>query len=495
MSESSVVAPIDQVDQDAGELAANERADEATRNSYAMRVACFIGGALGLLASVILIKDPATGFTITAASAGALLLAFHGAGTWEARRELPHILAVVLIGISLAGLCASTCGTYKLYESLPSAVLFGIGAVPTGVLGIAVHVLAITAIFAQRRMRPDQPLIADVISAIAIGGSVFYGGVLILHGSWCGACVAVHALMAVQLVELLVHRVAGVQRVAIIATALAGAGILNAVYHHRDIPVTTNDPDALLAYQRSGWTSPMPPRPIIQDTVEARATSVDISTAASASPVQTAPFTNPPVEEIRRESPRNSSPVAPGPDESRLVGDANRWGSPSARIALIASLNPGCPNCAALFPEILKLRDLVEKQIIQVRFLLCYDHEGGADHAMASFSYAAGLTSDRAMLDTLDAFFRNQGKILTPADAVQVLPVGFPRDRAMSVLKSRQVDISALLADANRRKQSLGSTGDPTIWVQVAGRDKPSRKFEGATMAEVLRVAISSVEP
>ena len=475
---------------------AEEVEEGSIRTTDAIRVACFIGGSLGIIASVLFIRDPAAGFSLTGASAIALLIAFAGAGTWEARRELPHVLAIVLTGISLAGLCASSCGTYKLYESIPSVLLLGAGAVPTGVFGIAVHLLAIAVIFVQRRMRPDEPLIADVVTAVAIGGSLFYGGVLILHGTWCGACVAVHALMAVQFVELLANRVGGVHRVAIVATVLAGAGVLNAAYHHRDVPATSNDPDALLAYQRSAWTSPMPPRPIAQESTSSR-DSTPVPAPSSVNPVApTSAYASPPVEEIHRDGDvASSTPLAPDVGGSRPVGDANRWGSPSARIALITSLNPGCPNCAALFPELLKLRDLVDKQVIQVRFLLSFEHDGGADHAMASFSYAAGLTSERAMLDTMEAFFRNQGKVLTPADAVQVLPITFPRDRAMSVLKSRQVDISALLADANRRKQSLGSTGDPTIWVQVAGRDRPSRKFEGATLSEVLRVAISSVEP
>lgn len=461
----------------------------AEKRSAAIRLSCLIVGTIGIISSVVLVRDPSIGFTLTGSSIIALAIALGGSGTWDTRREWPHLIAMALSALAAFGLCASACGTHKYYQDVLG--------IPTTIVGMSVHALIVLAIVLQRRLAPERTLGADLAIAVGVGGSLFFGAVLAIHQSWCGACIAIHGLMVLQLIELIINRSEGVYRAAMVATALAGAGALNASYHHREIPATRNDPDELLAYLRSAWTSQLPPRPVIQDTGDARL-SPTVREPAIAPAVKQDRLVTPPVENIDQSSPLqpilNTPQVAPDAATSnRSLADANRWGSPTAKIALLVGIDPGCPHCAMQFPEVLQLKDLVDKGVIQVRFLLGYENDIG--QAMASVSYAAGIHSEQALLDTLQAFFRNQGKLLTNADVIQALPESFPRDQAIGIVRGQNTEISKLLVDAAKLKQQFGSTGDPTIWVCVAGNATPSRKLSGVNMASVLRVAISSVIP
>ena len=161
----------------------------------ALQLASFWLGCFSLVATVTLISNPLTGVAATLVSVVAMSFAVIGSSTWRDRRALPHVAAAFLAALSVFGLCATKCGTYAYYD-----IFLGL---PTGLVAILFHGIIALTLLVQVRRFPEHDLLGDVAIAIGVGGSLFYGGVLLAAQSWCGACFAIHALMLVQFIELL----------------------------------------------------------------------------------------------------------------------------------------------------------------------------------------------------------------------------------------------------------------------------------------------------
>jgi hypothetical protein len=472
---------------DVAEGSINE-SDIAPRES--LKIASFWLGCLSLVATVTIIDDAMTGAMASVVSVFAMSFAVIGSSTWRDRRCWPHVIAAALAALSVFGVCAERCGTYAFYENFLGLL--------TGIAAILLHGIIALTLVVQTRRYPDKEFVADIAVAVGVGGSLFYGGVLVASGIWCGMCFAIHALMLVQMLELLLNK-RGVQRFAALVSAIAAAGAVNLVYHHRPLPPIRSDAAELLTYMRSLWTADAPPQRLMpiseqlsdaahataENTVHASHATAEASlwSVAEGSPLAT------PVK-----SASNSTKPVEASRALRTAGDANRWGSSDAPVAVAYGTDLGCPVCAQQFSQLLELRDLVERGKIQVRFLLSYKND--AAQAMASLSYAAGLSGDKELIDTLIAFYAHQHEILTAADAVQHLPASFPRQRAIATVRSHQDDITALMTDAAKLKETLGGTGDPVIWFFESGGaipHKAAREFKGLTLSPMLRLAANSL--
>ncbi|HYE08257.1 MAG TPA: thioredoxin domain-containing protein [Planctomycetota bacterium] len=435
----------------------------------AARLAALGVGAMSLVGAVLFIVQPATGAVATVVAAAALAWGSGALGPWSRWRAWPHVLAAALALITAVGLCASRCGSFAAYESVLG--------VPTAVAGLIAHgAVAIAALVARRLGRGEQAV--DLAIAALAGASLFYAAVLIAAGSWCGGCAAIHAVMAVQAARLVAHAEARA-RTALVATLIAAAGVVNALYHHRAQPVR-DDPAALLAYLRGLWASELPPQQVEQ-----------FSEAAGAAAAAAPPISAPSASVVPVVAPATPAPSEVAP--ARAIADANRWGRRDAPVTMIIAIDPGCPACANQFAQIAELGDLVDAGRLQVRFLLSYRND--AAQATASIAYAAGFVGERALIETLGAFFAEQKRIVTPADAVSALPPSFPRAQALAAVRRHQRDITALLADAARLKERLGAASEPTTWLMPTGASEPARTFRGTTLTTVMRLAAISLMP
>lgn len=507
----------------------------------ALRLACFWLGGLSLIATVVLSSAPATGVVATLVAVAAMGYALVGAPAWETRRAWPHALAVLLAALAAFGLCASRCGSYAAY-----AEFLGL---PTAVAGIVLHGAVALVALVQARYRPQAVLVTDLAIAVACGGSLFFATVMAASGTWCGACFAIHALMAVQLADLAVAT-RGSARIAVLATVLAAAGGANALYHHRDLPPLRNDPGELLAYLRGLWSGDLPPQRVDQVSEEVREAqrAGRESGALRAVPGGAAPRPTPLAERGARpatgripvagatdplppastarhavpapadgESPADSTPVAarlerpvaaagaPAADApatplapvsvptARPIALANHWGQASAPVTMVFALDMGCPVCAQQLGQVLELSDLIKAGRLQVRFLITYRNQ--ASQATASLAYAAGVVGERPLVECLAAFMQHQRDIVVTADAMTFLPADFPPQLAIATVRQHQATITTLMTDAVKLKDALGATGDPAIWLMVPGQAKPAREFQGLTMSSIIRLAAMSLVP
>ena len=509
----------------------------------ALRLACFWLGGLSLIATVALSAAPATGVVATLVAVAAMGYALVGAPAWETRRAWPHALAVLLAALAAFGLCASRCGSYAAY-----AEFLGL---PTAVAAIVLHGAVALVALVQARYRPQAALVTDLAIALACGGSLFFATVMAASGTWCGACFAIHALMAVQLADLAVAT-RGSARVAVLATVLAAAGGANALYHHRDLPPLRNDPGELLAYLRGLWSGEQPPQRLDQVSEEVReaqragresgalrpgpagaapravaAQERGARAAAGRMPVAGAadPLPPPPAPAVLRatadpageEAPLEATPVRARPERStavvgaraaepaaappapvtvpaaRPIALANHWGQASAPVTMVFALDMGCPVCAQQLGQVLELADLIKAGRLQVRFLITYRNQ--ASQATASLAYAAGVVGERPLVECLAAFMQHQRDIVVTADAMGFLPADFPPALAIATVRQHQATITTLMTDAVKLKDALGATGDPAIWLMVPGQAKPARDFQGLTMSSIIRLAAMSLMP
>jgi hypothetical protein len=449
----------------------------------ALRVALFWLGTIALVATVLLVREPLWGAMAAVLAVAALAPVLIGAPRWQERRWWPHAVAAVLAAISAFGLCASHCGGYVLYASMLG--------LPTAVAALLLHGLLVAILRTERWWQARTPWLGDAAIASACGASGFFLSVMLATGAWCSACAGIHALMAVQAVDLL-HARRGPARVAAVALLLAAAGAVNALYHHRAAIIVGDDSQELLSYLRSAWTAPDPPQqvvPLAPDPAAVRrdgqAVAQQLGLGDPARPAAAVPLAPP-------------TPPAPAglldadhPPVLRPLAEADRWGADTAPIVLFISLDPGCPVCAQQFRQLLELEDLVEAHRLQVRFLLSYRQD--ASQAAASLAYLAGLIDERLLITALTAFYDHQHDLLLAADALAVLPPALPPTQAVALLRQHQGDISALLADARRTSERLGGTGEPALWLLAAGTSTPLRRFQGLTMAPILRLAVASL--
>jgi len=441
-------------------------------------VACAV---LVLLGGVLLIAQPAGDMALLL-----LVMPCLGYALWRDPQPLriwPHLVALVLALVVSAGWCASRCGSYALYQDL--------GGLPTALVAAALQLVIILVVMAsgpaQEGTATLGPAIATALIAASAGGSLYYGLILLAGRSWCSGCVAIHLLTAVQCARMI--RSQGLlQRWATAMTMLAVAGGLNAVYHHPLTPAAGDDAVALVSYLRSAWPEPTPPTQLVGGSQELEAAR---SSGAALRDHLLQMRKDHQAQSAAGAAAASSTAAAAVP--LRPVADANRWGSSQAPVTVLVGVDSGCPICAQEFAQLLELRDLVEQGSVQVRFLLSYRND--AAQAMASLSYAGGLVSQECLLDCLSAFYSHQRDILLPADAVAVLPESLPARPAIRLLRSQHEAISTLLADAMTLKNRLGSTGDPTLWLETAGSPQPSRTFQGLTLAPILRLAVGSLMP
>jgi len=438
-------------------------------------------GVVVLLGGVLLIAQPAGDLLL-------LLVVMPGLGyvRWRdpvALRAWPHVVAVVLALLVSSGWCASRCGSYALYQDL--------AGVPTALVAAAIHLVIVLLLLASGPVSADGarlgPRSATVLIAASAGGSLYYGLILLAGRSWCAGCVAIHLLTALQCARL-VRSQAVVQRWAMAMTMCAVAGGLNAIYHPPLTPPEGDDALALAAYLRSAWPESTAPTQLVAGSAQLE--------AARRSGAALRDHLRQMRDERQAPAPAAGAVATAGAASMpvlRAVTDANRWGSGQAPVTILVGVDSGCPICAQEFAQLLELRDLVEQGTIQVRFLLSYRNDTA--QAMASLSYTGGLISQECLLECLSAFYARQHDILLPADAVAVLPESLPARFAIHLLRSQHAAISTLLADAVTLKSRLGSTGDPTLWMQTASSTQPARTFQGLTLAPILRLAIGSLAP
>jgi hypothetical protein len=453
----------------------------------ALKIALFWSAALALAITVILVKQPIIGALSAILATAGMGYAVVGSTTWPDRRAWPHAIAAVIAALSAMGLCATKCGTYAYYDHFLG--------IPTGLAAVALHGSVALIVLLQVRAYREQSAISDLAIAIAIGGSLFYGSVLIASGTWCGACFAIHALMAVQLIELVMHR-RGVLLIALVSSLLTSAGLVNAVYHHHPQPSSRNDADALLAYLRSGWTADDAPARLVPEESRSADGLGEVRRAGADIEQRLQIQATPPGPAARR--PLDATPLRPPvanlpPESMRALGDANRWGAASAPVTMLVAIDTGCPVCAQEFGQILDLEDLVEAGRLQVRFLITYKND--ASQATASIAYVAGLLGEHQLIGTLQGIYAHFHEVLTAADALKYLPAPVTAAQVVDVLRHRHDDISGLLADAAATKERLGATGDPAMWLLTSGSSRPLRTFQGLTMSTILRLGANSLDP
>lgn len=441
--------------------------------SPALQVVGIALGLGGLLAAVLIIGDPALGLLTIAVSLVALTLGLQWSRPWSQRRDWPHALAVLVLLISSFDLCASRCGSLSAYGQI-------FGLLPTAGLGLLAHGLALATIRAER-IGFLSGRWSELLIAACIGASLFFALILLSHGTWCASCVAVHGLMALQACEMFVERRDTRERIMLAATTLAMAGLCNAAFHHRLVPAVSDDPRELLAYLRSSWSATLPPAQVRQRTTadllaDQEPLRTDQTLAAGADPVPERP---------------SAAPVTPREHDLRPAAAANRWGRADAPVTLLIITDPTCPHCRHQWRELRHLTDMVEQGRLQIRLLLVYSDDAG--QAMASMAYAAGIDGEQALLDVLDSFYGHQRPLVTQAEAVQALPASYGYERVVARLGSHEETVTDLLSDAVRLRAQLGVVGEPALLLLRSGQTQVLRRFDGSTLASILRVAITSI--
>jgi hypothetical protein len=485
-------------------------------------VGAIIGfGGLGLaLTTVVSVTD--VSLSIIAISMGMFLAALHRIALAKPMTSVTlHLFAALLLFASAANLCATKCGTLIAYESILG--------IPTAIVGMVAHLLVGGCLFLGR-LRGSGPLIltAEAGSAFLIGASAFFGLIMALHSSYCAACFTAHLAMLIQ--AALVVRAYGNGMLAtrwtgMVTGALLGAVALNATFHHA-VKDQANTSEALVSYLRTNGISVTADQPAVGRPVAPSGIITDRDRAADAVARTGSPIAGDPlsgfdvtkheaeVERLARAmrnpgsgsesastppSIRTPTGLPPGepsasPQGLRPVSEINLIGDPQAPVELRMVVDPHCNACARELEEVTQISDLITARKVVVRLMPIFKKEHGeGPQAAATIMLASGFISQQAFAETVTAMFRNQQSIRTAKDALSFVPKSVDSAVLMSIISTRQTEISTVLTDSKNTQMLRGITTTPAIWLHRRGNPEPVRSFANMTTAAVLRIAIDSV--
>ena len=430
-----------------------------------------------------------------------------------------HAATVLTLSISLAGWCATACGSLEPYEH--------IGGMSTAVIGIAAHVLALFLHGLARvsANRPDLAIVVPYFRAAATSWSIFLCGVsvcylliMLAQGSFCASCTTSHALMFVQGVVLVLMLLREDCRplgwLSAVPLVLVGGLSVNAVYHHRAIPERVDHAGELLSYLRTaGLAAPTPLTARPDQSVE-RISSVaspgavgltaeqDRIIAARAAMIRgrTSPQQDraSAVTPLPTAAPVTAPSVAPVAASSASAGalrseqDAAWLGDRRAPIEMHIVIDPACRACAAEISDLSDLLPRVNEGKVAIRFHYVFKN-AELGQVAATILFAAGFLGPQQLWDTTFAMLSKQTSLSTMEDYLAVVPATIDRERLISVIRERQPELARLLTDARNLQLTRGVSTTPAIWLHQRGNPEPARQFVGKTPLPQLELAISSL--
>ncbi|MFW5829616.1 MAG: hypothetical protein ACOCXA_05085 [Planctomycetota bacterium] len=432
-----------------------------------------IASMAAVVVLVLLLSLYSRGYASGSAHVGTVVLtiiALRGDQIWQRFSAVPHLLALLPLSIGLFGLCASNCGGLSYYEQILG--------IPTELLAVLVHA-GVGFILASRLL---DSVIEDWLITLAVGGSLVFLAVLIGHGAYCATCTSVHALMIAQGILLLMHR-RDLRVLAWSGWILAWAGLLNAIFHHQPQPAVRNDPEQLLDYLTTVWSSESAPQRLIStpdpgapSRIEPEASGTDLISEAIASSME-------------RPQPENTPQVAPAqPAREPVIGFV---GDPQAPVLLRVNLDFGCDACGAFFNEIRSLQDLIDDGQVQLEFLFSYNDT--VSQAASTIAYASGAESEALFLRVCADLFDKQSILNSPEDCILAVREHVRGAELKQLIGSHREAIGELLTRTERIRMLNGSGATPTAWLHNRQQNEPLRSFSGYVSAAAVRLAIDTV--
>jgi protein-disulfide isomerase len=453
---------------------------------------------------------------------GALLRTHLGA--WS------HFLAIVLLLLSSLGWCRSACGGLGPHQSLLG--------LPTAGVGIAVHLVA--GVCWSWRGWPG--VVGQVASVVAVAGSLYYLAVLAVQGGFCASCVAVHGLMLGHAVAWLAALEAR-ERWQWLGWVAGGTAALSWCY--RPLAVVENHPEQLRLHLRSlGGELPvlsgLPSRLLVpgidhpydlvsiasplatgnellrSGVVQVRPLTADSVATGAATPVAVSP-TVPAATAATHRHDATLVAAAPAERPTALAGRAataqddtrasapsavavlaaptrvSGWGSATAPVQLVVSLDPHCSACARQWVALQALRPRWEAGQLAVEVLLRSESSDGETAIDAVHAVALERPARyRALLDAAFAYQGSLSRDMLPDLVAQLSAAAGVRFEKRMVLERHGV-LRQWRRDDTDQAQLLGSLSTPNVWLRSRRHPEQRRHFAGYAAAAVLDVGIDSL--
>lgn len=378
-------------------------------------IAVAVVGIGALAWSILAGGTLALGVPITLFGAGCLgwSLLREKAQAWQ----LPalQLLAVVLLSMSLLGLCQSQCGAFEAYARVLGTSTLAVA------FGLHVGLLIIGVVALQATM-PKWVYVAAL--GLGQGASVFFIGLMAATQFWCASCAATHAVILLQAIVLWRLLRVKHERWMWMLWVLVVAGGVNLLFHHRVVPATQNQPQQLLQWLASKESGrPLGQIVIADATTEPPDTVVALADSAQAhltSGDQTALLPVPQRPGARKsaasrtESPAVASARTAIPAPSGLQARTGLHGSSDAPIRLMANVDPLCHHCEVAVQSVIDLEEDVQAKRVQIGLALVVPTMGEQEHFGASVAasciQAAAEQSGQHMLLTARALMTDAGR-------------------------------------------------------------------------------------
>jgi len=387
---------------------------------FALNNVSLVVGAVGfilVIGAVVGSRTMSMGLPGIIAGACALLWAFAQERSQGWHLLVLQVSALVMLSLSLFGLCQSQCGAFAAYAQ--------VGPVSVTLIAFVVHAVIFTLGVLGNAKRISKWAYVGALG-VAHGASVFFLTLMVATQFWCASCAATHAVMAVQMV--VVWRLLRLprERVVWLLWVLVVAGGVNLFFHHRIVPETKNNPQELLQWLASkqsgvplGQVSVIVPPPddqAIPIELAKLQASVDASLAAQ------------PAQPVRGAPPRPGQAVIAGGDAvlappvyDSAVSTApasfareGMWGSANAKIRLVGNVDPLCNHCEEAILSLWALADEVEAKRVHIDLALVVPAIGDREHygasVVASCIQASALQSGLRMMQTARALMSEPGR-------------------------------------------------------------------------------------
>jgi hypothetical protein len=326
--------------------------------------------------------------------------------------------------------------------SLPAAETRLFFGVPTALLGLVAHGLALGLAFSTR----GGPLLSTALAGASLG----LGLRLWLGGWWCPVCLAGHAAMlGLVMTQLCFHRPwpARARWLGLLTLALVVAAAV-----------------AL-------WPAPKAERKPLKDLLPGLEEGLGRRPPSRLVQAGLLPWTS------------ATGEGATAASTASLDRDV-RWGAATAALQWRLTLDPDCHRCVASWQAVSRgASAAVARGELAVSVALVYNSD--PQQTLATLAYAGALRDDeslRVVLDELLAEGRLHGM---PADLVRSLPASLRARELVAIVRQREADLTALLEQAEARVHDWGS---PRLQAARGGTTyfEASRSIDGADVQRAL---------